>query len=238
MAPDASSVEPKTLPAIFSVARARPTGDRSFHDQDRQGPCACRPLRRRRGRDTSRMGSEPISTRHRFAPRRGRPRRDPRRLQGVRGGQQGAPGADPRGGGRGLRSSPGSSPATRASRIGWVGRRPMPASSTPATPPIRRAPSSTATPRKSSPRRPRISCSSRWSSTASTMGPLDAALGDPALAHWKPWLDDMRREKPYQLEDRVEQLFHEKSVTGRRRLEPAVRRDHRRAALHGRTDRS
>src|SRR5207245_626679 len=27
-------------------------------------------------------------------------------------------------------------------------------------------------------------------------------------------LDDLRREKPYQLEDRVEQLFHEKSVTG------------------------
>jgi len=38
---------------------------------------------------------------------------------------------------------------------------------------------------------------------------------DLALAHWKPWLDDIRIEKPYQLEDRVEQLFHDKSVTGR-----------------------
>lgn len=43
---------------------------------------------------------------------------------------------------------------------------------------------------------------------------LDAALKDPALAHYQPWLDDVRKEKPYQLEDRVEQLFHEKSVTG------------------------
>ncbi|MDB5571586.1 MAG: oligoendopeptidase [Hyphomicrobiales bacterium] len=36
-----------------------------------------------------------------------------------------------------------------------------------------------------------------------------------SLAHWKPWIDDIRREKPYQLDDRLEQLFHEKSVTGR-----------------------
>ena len=44
---------------------------------------------------------------------------------------------------------------------------------------------------------------------------LQAAMGDPTLAHYKPWLDDIRKERPYQLEDRVEQLFHEKSVTGR-----------------------
>jgi oligoendopeptidase F len=42
---------------------------------------------------------------------------------------------------------------------------------------------------------------------------LDAAMADPTLAHYRPWLDDVRKEKPYQLEDRVEQLFHEKSVT-------------------------
>jgi len=42
---------------------------------------------------------------------------------------------------------------------------------------------------------------------------LDAAMADPALGHYRPWLDDVRRYKPYQLEDRVEQLFHEKSVT-------------------------
>ena len=44
---------------------------------------------------------------------------------------------------------------------------------------------------------------------------LVRALADPALAYWRPWLEDIRREKPYQLEDRVEQLFHEKSVSGR-----------------------
>jgi oligoendopeptidase F len=43
---------------------------------------------------------------------------------------------------------------------------------------------------------------------------LDAAMTAPALGHYRPWLEDVRRYRPYQLEDRVEQLFHEKSVTG------------------------
>ena len=43
---------------------------------------------------------------------------------------------------------------------------------------------------------------------------LEAAMQDGALAHYRPWIEDIRKEKPYQLEDRVEQLFHEKSVTG------------------------
>ena len=43
---------------------------------------------------------------------------------------------------------------------------------------------------------------------------LDVAMREPALGHYRPWLDDIRKEKPYQLEDRVEQLFHEKTVTG------------------------
>ena len=43
---------------------------------------------------------------------------------------------------------------------------------------------------------------------------LDAALKDVGLAHYRPFLDDVRKERPHQLEDRVEQLFHEKSVTG------------------------
>jgi len=45
----------------------------------------------------------------------------------------------------------------------------------------------------------------------------DAALGKamttPALAHWKPWIDNLRMEKPYQLDDKLEQLFLEKSQT-------------------------
>jgi oligoendopeptidase F len=45
---------------------------------------------------------------------------------------------------------------------------------------------------------------------------LEAAMqADAKLAHYRPWIEDVRKEKPYQLEDRVEQLFHEKSVTGR-----------------------
>ncbi|TMJ90284.1 MAG: M3 family oligoendopeptidase [Alphaproteobacteria bacterium] len=43
---------------------------------------------------------------------------------------------------------------------------------------------------------------------------LEATMQHGALAHYRPWIEDIRREKPYQLEDRVEQLFHEKSVTG------------------------
>ena len=43
---------------------------------------------------------------------------------------------------------------------------------------------------------------------------LDAAMHDRALGHYRPWIEDVRKEKPYQLEDRVEELFHEKSVTG------------------------
>jgi oligoendopeptidase F len=43
---------------------------------------------------------------------------------------------------------------------------------------------------------------------------LTAALAQQPLDHYRPWIEDLRREKPYQLEDRIEQLFHEKSVTG------------------------
>jgi len=35
------------------------------------------------------------------------------------------------------------------------------------------------------------------------------------LDHYRPWLEDIAKEKPYHLDDRLEQLFHEKSVTGR-----------------------
>src|SRR6185437_6645594 len=34
------------------------------------------------------------------------------------------------------------------------------------------------------------------------------------LAHYRLWIEDQRKDKPYQLEDRVEQLFHEKSQSG------------------------
>ncbi|CAH1666578.1 M3 family oligoendopeptidase [Hyphomicrobiales bacterium] len=34
------------------------------------------------------------------------------------------------------------------------------------------------------------------------------------LAHWKPWIDDLAKDKPHQLDDQIEALFHEKSMTG------------------------
>src|SRR5712671_4096552 len=42
---------------------------------------------------------------------------------------------------------------------------------------------------------------------------LEVAMLDPKLDYYRPWLEDIRKDKPYQLEDRIEQLFHEKSVT-------------------------
>ena len=42
---------------------------------------------------------------------------------------------------------------------------------------------------------------------------IERAMQTPALNHYRPWLEDLRKDKPYQLEDRVEQLFHEKSST-------------------------
>lgn len=43
---------------------------------------------------------------------------------------------------------------------------------------------------------------------------LAKAAAQAPLSHWKPWLDDLAKDKPHQLEDRIEELFHEKSVTG------------------------
>ncbi len=43
---------------------------------------------------------------------------------------------------------------------------------------------------------------------------LSKALEDPALAHYAPWLRDLRAMRPYQLSDELETLLHEKSVTG------------------------
>ncbi|HDL16450.1 MAG TPA: oligoendopeptidase F, partial [Rhizobiales bacterium] len=46
-------------------------------------------------------------------------------------------------------------------------------------------------------------------------GALEAALKDGELAHYAPWIEDLRKEKPYQLSDEIEKLFHEKSISGR-----------------------
>ena len=44
---------------------------------------------------------------------------------------------------------------------------------------------------------------------------IEAKLADPALAHYRPWLRDVRAQRPHQLSDELEKLLHEKSVAGR-----------------------
>jgi oligoendopeptidase F len=44
---------------------------------------------------------------------------------------------------------------------------------------------------------------------------LQSAMQTPSLGHYRPWLEDIRKDKPHELEDRIEQLFQEKSLTGR-----------------------
>ncbi len=44
---------------------------------------------------------------------------------------------------------------------------------------------------------------------------IDGAMEEnPALARYRPWIVDLRLDKPFQLEDRVEELFLEKGQTG------------------------
>ena len=44
---------------------------------------------------------------------------------------------------------------------------------------------------------------------------LETALAaNPELGRYRPWFTELRKAKPYQLDDRIEALFHEKSVTG------------------------
>jgi oligoendopeptidase F len=45
---------------------------------------------------------------------------------------------------------------------------------------------------------------------------IDALIAaDARLGHYRPWLEDIRKDKPHQLADDLERLFHEKSVTGK-----------------------
>ena len=41
------------------------------------------------------------------------------------------------------------------------------------------------------------------------------AVTAPELAKYKPWLEDLRKEKPFQLDEKTERLFTEKGQTGR-----------------------
>jgi oligoendopeptidase F len=42
---------------------------------------------------------------------------------------------------------------------------------------------------------------------------LTGAMAAPALGHYRPWLEDIRKEKPHQLADDLERLFLDKSVS-------------------------
>ena len=44
---------------------------------------------------------------------------------------------------------------------------------------------------------------------------LDRLATQEPLHRYKPWLDDIRKDRPHQLDTKLEQLFHEKAVTGR-----------------------
>ena len=44
---------------------------------------------------------------------------------------------------------------------------------------------------------------------------LEAALADAELGRYRPWIEDLRKERPYQLDDKLEELLHDKVVTGR-----------------------
>lgn len=42
---------------------------------------------------------------------------------------------------------------------------------------------------------------------------LNRAMQAPGLAYYRPWIEDLRKETPYQLDDKLEQLFLEKAQT-------------------------
>ena len=118
-----------------------------------------------------------------------------------------------RGGGRSLAGGGEALRGDRGSRS--AGSAPMPGSFMPATPSIRRARNSMATSETASPSASTHLLFFELELNRIDDGVLERAMEDPALGHYRPWLEDIRKDKPYQLEDRVEQLFHEKSVTGR-----------------------
>lgn len=44
---------------------------------------------------------------------------------------------------------------------------------------------------------------------------IERCLAHEGLGYYRPWIEDLRIERPYQLSDDLEKLFHDKSVVGR-----------------------
>ena len=55
---------------------------------------------------------------------------------------------------------------------------------------------------------------------------IDRAMQTPELAHYRPWIEDLRKDKPYQLKDQRRAAVPRQSAERLCRLEPAVRPDH------------
>ena len=94
-----------------------------------------------------------------------------------------------------------------------------------------RGPNSTATRRRRSPRSPAICLFFELELNRLDDARLDAAMATPALGHYRPWLEDIRKEKPHQLADEHRAIVPRKVGDRRGGVEPAVRRHDRRAAL-------
>src|SRR3979490_2904556 len=43
---------------------------------------------------------------------------------------------------------------------------------------------------------------------------IERAMQTPELAHYRPWIEDLRKDKPYQLQHRVGQPFHQEHQRG------------------------
>ena len=54
----------------------------------------------------------------------------------------------------------------------------------------------------------------RWWRWRISEGINSEKAADPTLARYRPWFTEIRKAKPYQLDERTEQLFAEKSTTG------------------------
>ena len=158
------------------------------------------------------MGPRPISTRRRRHPSVTRDLRDAlaaaAALEAEHKGKLAE--LDGVGAGRGDR-------ALRADRgAARPGRRATPSCCTPRRPTTRRSGASSRPCRSGSTRPAPGSCSSPSRSTGSRRTALAAKVAQsPRLAHYQPWLRDVRSFRPHQLDDEIERVLHEKSVTGR-----------------------